>query len=54
MKPSMKLYYRAKDPHFDNVVIFLFKWPEPFLTADDLDNLKRVNKIYRKMINDIL
>jgi hypothetical protein len=54
IKPSTKLYYRAKDPHFDNMVIFLFKWPELYLTADDLDKLKRVNKTYREMINGIL
>ncbi len=54
MKPSTKLYYPAKDPHFDNVVIFLFKWPELYLTADDLENLKKENKIYCEMINDVL
>jgi hypothetical protein len=39
MKPSSDLYYRAKDPHFNNVVIFEVRWPGVlYLTADGLES----------------
>jgi hypothetical protein len=54
MKPSLDLYYRAKDPHFDNVVIFVVRWPGVlYLTADDLESLRSSNKHYRTMIEDV-
>jgi hypothetical protein len=54
MKQSKSLYYRAKELHFDNVVIFAIRGPgELYMTANDLKSLKSVNKTYRKMINDV-
>ncbi len=54
MKPSLDLYYQAKDPHFDNVVIFVVRWPGVlFLTAGDLESLKSLNKNCRAMIDDV-
>ncbi len=54
MKPSARLYYQAKHLHFDNVVIFIGRWPgRLFLTDDDLSNLKKVSKIYKEMIDDV-
>jgi hypothetical protein len=54
MKPSARLYYRARDLHFDNVVIFLARWRgRLYLTEDDLTRLKGVSKIYKEMIDDV-
>jgi hypothetical protein len=54
MKPSLDLYYRAKDPHFDNVVIFVVRWPGVlYLTANELDSLRSLNKHYRVMIDNV-
>jgi hypothetical protein len=54
MKPSPSLYYQVKDLHFDNVVIFIVRLYKLYLTDSELANLKSLNKIYRKMINDVL
>jgi hypothetical protein len=54
MKPSLDLYYQAKDPHFDNVVIFVVKWLGVlYLTANNLESLRSLNKHYRAMIDDV-
>jgi hypothetical protein len=54
MKPSTNLYYRVKDLHFDNAVIFLFKWHELYLTNEDLNNMRKLSKMYREMIDNVL
>jgi hypothetical protein len=54
MKPSLSLYYRVKDLQFNNVVVFLIKWHELYLTTGELENLKSLNKLYREMIKDVL
>jgi hypothetical protein len=55
LKPSPSLYYyQVKDLHFDNVVIFIVRSYELFLTDAKLANLKSLNKMYRKMIDNIL
>ena len=54
MKPSMNLYYRVKDLHFENVVIFLIKWHKLYLTDEDLDNMRNLSKMYREMIDNVL
>jgi hypothetical protein len=54
MKPSARLYYRAKHLHFDNVVIFIVKWPgRLYLTDEDLGSLKGVSEIYKEMIDNV-
>jgi hypothetical protein len=54
MKPSSDLYYRAKELHFDNVVIFVIRWPGIlYLTADNLESLRSLNRHYREMIDDV-
>jgi hypothetical protein len=54
MKQSKSLYYQAKELHFNNMVIFVIRGPgELYMTANNLESLKSVNKTYRKMINDI-
>jgi hypothetical protein len=54
MKPSARLYYRAKDLNFDNVVIFLARWQgRLYLMDDDLTRLKGVSKIYKEMIDNV-
>jgi hypothetical protein len=54
MKPSSSLYYRVKDLHFDNMVVFLTKWHELFLMTSELEIIKSLNKLYCKMIKDVL
>ncbi len=54
MKPSSDLYYQAKELHFDNVVIFVIWWPGIlYLTADNLESLRSLNRHYGKMIDDV-
>jgi hypothetical protein len=54
MKPSLDLYYRAKELHFDNVVIFVIRWPGVlYLAADNLESLRSLNRHYSKMINNV-
>ncbi len=54
MKPSNNLYYQVGDLHFNNVVIFIIKPYKPYLTKDDLNCLRCLNKLYHEMINDIM
>ncbi len=54
MKPSLRLYYQVKGLHFDNVVIFIVMSYELYLIDAELANLKSLNKMYRKMIDNIL
>jgi hypothetical protein len=55
MKQSKSLYYQAKElVHFDNMVTFAIRGPgELYMTANNLESLKSVNKTYCKMINDV-
>jgi hypothetical protein len=54
MKPSLDLYYWAKELHFDNVVIFVIRWPGVlYLTANNLESLKSLNRHYCEMIDNI-
>jgi len=54
MKPSTNLYYQVKDLHSDNAVIFLINWHELYLTNEDLNNMRKLSKMYREMIDDVL
>ena len=54
MKLSTSLYYRAKNLHFNNMVIFIVKSYELYLTTGKLKNLKNLSKSYCKMINNVL
>jgi hypothetical protein len=54
MQPSMSLYYRVKDLHFDNVVVFLIKWHELYLMTNELENVKSLNKLYCEIIENVL
>jgi hypothetical protein len=53
MKPSLDHQYQVDDLHLDNVVIFIVKNYELYLSSKDLDNLKQVNVSYSSMISDI-
>ncbi len=54
MKPSSDLYHWAKDPHFNKVVVFVVRWPGVlYLTANNLESLRSLNKHYCAMIDDI-
>jgi hypothetical protein len=54
MKQSTNLYYQAKELHFNNVVVFAIRGPgELYMTADDFESLKSVNKTYHEMIDDV-
>jgi hypothetical protein len=54
MKPSRNLQYRVKNLHFDNILVFLIKNQDAYLTDVEINSLKDVNRMYQKMINDIL
>ncbi len=54
MKPSWNLQYRVKDLRFDNVVIFLIKNEETYLTNKDINELKNISNMYRDMVNDVM
>ena len=54
MKPSSNLYYRVKDLRLDNVIIFVVRNYESYLSDDELLNLKSLNSKYCEMINDVL
>jgi hypothetical protein len=43
MKPSGTLQYRVKDLHFDNIVVFLIKNQDAYLTDVEINSLKNVN-----------
>ncbi len=54
MKPSLDLYYWAKELYFNSVVIFVIRWPGIlYLTADNLESLRSLNRHYREMIDDV-
>jgi hypothetical protein len=54
MKPNLDLYYQAKELHFNNVMIFVIRWPGVlYLTADYLESLKSLNRHYCKMIDNV-
>ncbi len=40
MKPSLDHQYQVDDLHLENVVIFIVKNYESYLSSEDLDNLK--------------
>jgi len=54
MKPSFNHYYRVDNLHFDNVIIFLIKEYEKYLSTDEIKILRSVNSLYRNMIDDIV
>jgi hypothetical protein len=54
MKPSRNLQYRVKDLRFDNVVIFLIKNEETYLTNKDINNLKNISNMHQDMVIDVM
>jgi hypothetical protein len=54
MKPSGTLQYRINDLHFDNIVVFLIKNQDAYLTDVEINSLKNVNGLYQEMINNVL
>ena len=54
MKPSSSLYYQVRDLRLDNMMIFLVTSCELYFTESELVNLKCGNKMYCKMIDDVL
>lgn len=54
MKPSPDLYYRVKDLRFDNIVIFLIKNHDSYLSRTDVDNIRGISKMHRNMVDDVL
>ncbi len=54
IKPSLDCYYWAKELHFNNVVIFVIMWPGVlYLTADNLESLRSLNRHYCEMIDNV-
>jgi hypothetical protein len=54
MKPSRQHYYQVKNLHSDNIIIFIINKHKSYLTNNELDILRSMNKHYQKMIDDIL
>ena len=54
MKPSRNLQYRVKDLRFDNIVIFLLKNQATYLSVDDVENIRKISKLHRTMVDDVL
>jgi hypothetical protein len=54
VKPSGTLLYQVKDLQFDNIVVFLIKNQDAYLTDVEINSLKNVNRMYREIINDVL
>ena len=54
MEPSSNLYYRVKDLRFDNVIIFLVRDYESYLSDIEINNLNFLNSMYREMVDDVL
>ena len=54
MKPSRNLQYRVKDLRFDNIVVFLLKNQASYLSVDDMENIQKISKMHRNMVEDVL
>jgi hypothetical protein len=54
MKLSRNLQYRVKNLHFNNILVFLIKNQDAYLTGVEINSLKDFNRMYQEMINDIL
>ncbi len=54
MKPSPNLQYPVKDLRFDNIVIFLIKNQASYLSDNDVDNIQKISKMHRDMVDDDL
>ena len=54
MKPSRNLQYQVKDLRFDNIVIFLIKNQASYLSDDGINNIKKISKIHREMVDNVL
>jgi hypothetical protein len=54
MKPNGNLRYQVKDLHFNNIVVFLIKNQDTYLTDVEINSLRNVNRMYQEMINNVL
>jgi hypothetical protein len=54
MKPSQNLQYQVKDLCFNNVVIFLIKNKETYLTNEDINNLKNISNMHQDIVNNVM
>ncbi len=54
MRPSLDLQYQVQDLLIENVLVFIIKDHEQYLSSQDLMNLKQVSELYNEMILDIL
>jgi hypothetical protein len=43
MRPSLDLQYPVRDLNFDNIINFIVKWQELYISREDLMNLMSVN-----------
>ena len=53
MNPISRLYYQVKDLRLGNVVIFLVRGYDSYLSELEIKSLRRVNSLYRTMIDDV-
>ena len=54
MQPSLDLQYRVRDLSIENVLVFIVKHHEAYLSSQDLSSLKQVNTLFEEMISDVI
>jgi hypothetical protein len=54
MRPSLDLQYRVQDLSIENVLVFIIKHHEAYLSSQDLTSLKQVNTLFEEMILDVI
>jgi hypothetical protein len=53
-QPSLNLQYQVKDLSIDNVLVFIIKNHEQYLSSQDLEKLRAVNELHNNIISDVL
>ena len=54
MRPSLNLQYRVKDLSIENVLVFIIKNHEAYLSSQDITSLMQVNTLFEEMISDVI
>ena len=54
MRPSLDLQYRVKDLSIENVLVFIIRDHEAYLSSQDITSLKQVNTLFKEMISDVI
>ena len=54
MRPSLDLQYRVKDLSIENVLVFIIRNHEAYLSSQDITSLKQINTLFEEMISDVI